>query len=149
MGQKILRMSRQFFNAMLETGERNYRVINGLPADAVMIGISDQFYFSTDEIAVKFESEEWPEITPGDAIPVMDLRIDTIQPTSQPTFTAYGYPVSPEVAKAMEASLAKDEQEPALAVVEAAKQLGQFYAEISKPKDEPASEPPVRFREFT
>ncbi len=84
MGHKILRMSRQFFNALLETGERHYRVIDGLPADTVMTGISEQFYFSTDAIAVKFESEEWPEITPGAAIPVMDLRIDTIQPASEP-----------------------------------------------------------------
>jgi hypothetical protein len=81
MGRRIIRFSRDLFTQMLQNGERHYTITDGLPADARMVGISEHFYFATDEVAVMFESAEWSEMThPLALVPVFTA----IEPASEP-----------------------------------------------------------------
>lgn len=83
MGHKIMRMSRDFFRGMFDEGEHNYKVVgNPLPSDTVIIDISPYMFFATDDLAIKLESAEWPEVPPGVATPIVDdVTMQRIEPT--------------------------------------------------------------------
>lgn len=79
MGQKIVRMHRDFFVELWKEGERHYRVIeDALPEDTKIISISEDFFFSTNCIGIMFESSEWPDVPPGCAVPIIEPRFQTI-----------------------------------------------------------------------
>lgn len=72
MGRKIMRMSRDFFRGLFDEGEHHYRVIgNPLPPDTAIVDISPHVFFAADDLAIKLESAEWPEVAAGDPLPLV------------------------------------------------------------------------------
>ena len=84
MGQRLLRMNRDFFRDIFDAGEKHYRVIkDALPANTIIRDVSMHVCFSTDDIVFKIESPDWPEVPPGNAIPFIEPILQTIdQPKS-------------------------------------------------------------------
>jgi hypothetical protein len=63
MGQRLLRITSCFLRGILEDGERNYIVEDGLPADTRIVNA--QFDISRRETIFVLESAEWPEVLEG------------------------------------------------------------------------------------
>ena len=81
MGYRIVRMTGEFFEQMFaegytmptREGER-LRTTKGLPLGARLVSVSNQLYFTTNEIALKFSHPSWDDVPPGHAIP--ELRVE-------------------------------------------------------------------------
>lgn len=59
---KILRVSRAMLADLFrQDATRQLIIMDGLPADARLVAISETAYFDSDDVALKFESAEWPE----------------------------------------------------------------------------------------
>jgi hypothetical protein len=78
MGQRIVRMSGQFFADMFGAGKRSYEVIeNPIPADARIVNARVAFpsFEGTGDLEVLLKSSEWPDAPEGEriaeVIPVM------------------------------------------------------------------------------
>lgn len=76
MGQRIVRMTTDLFQEIMTEGwvipnrsDESVRCVRGLPSGAQLVGVSNQFFFTTGDIALKFEHESWPEIPYGQVIP--------------------------------------------------------------------------------
>ncbi len=79
MGRRIVRIHRDFFAQLWKEGERHYQVIeDALPADARVVNISEDFFFSTNCIGIMFESAEWQDVPDGQAIQIIEPRFRTI-----------------------------------------------------------------------
>jgi hypothetical protein len=71
----ILRVSTEALAALFSLdGSRKIR-LEGMPADAKIVGVSGDAGFYSDIIAFKVESQEFPEIEPFAAIPYMELKV--------------------------------------------------------------------------
>jgi hypothetical protein len=71
---KILRVTRMLLTAIFQQNRsRQFVIVNGLPHDAELVGISEHADFSTGGVALKFRSDEWEEVPEGHAIP--EVRI--------------------------------------------------------------------------
>lgn len=83
MGQKILRVSNELLVEMFRLDQRGDDTrywIEGMPADASIVGVSDQIYFDRNAIAFKVESAEFPEVRAGEAIPELNLLTGQVIP---------------------------------------------------------------------
>lgn len=59
---KILRVTRALLADLFrQDAKRQLIIANGLPADAQLVGVSEHTFFNSDDIALKFESDDWPE----------------------------------------------------------------------------------------
>ncbi len=123
MGQRILILSKHFFVDYFGPGDKPAHEIikDGLPADTEITNV--MLGLPHNDLIIKLQSACWDGPQDGEQIPHLDLQFKRHYKPKD----SYGILVSDDVAK----------------------QLGKFYAEISKPKDESAGEPPVRFREWT
>jgi hypothetical protein len=71
MGQRIVRMSGQFFADMFGTGKRSYEVVeNPIPIDAKIVNARVAFPYlaGTGDLEVLLESAEWPDTPEGKPI---------------------------------------------------------------------------------
>lgn len=76
---KIVRVSSEFLTQLLtQHARRQVIVISGIPSDAKLLAVDDKVYFSTGEVALKFESECWPEVPEGHAIEEFELQSTTV-----------------------------------------------------------------------
>lgn len=76
---KILRVSRQLLASMfMQWPNRQVVVMDGLPDDAQLVGISEDAYFQEDAVLLKFESAEWPEVPEGHHVEEFRLEVSTI-----------------------------------------------------------------------
>jgi len=77
MGQRILRISREFLLQMFLPGERHYEVIfEALPADTKII---EPVLLNSDESGFLLESAEWP-----DGLSTICPQLRLIDPASKP-----------------------------------------------------------------
>ncbi len=60
MGQRIIRVSGELIRQVLK-----------LPDDCRVTGLSEHLFFASDEWAIRFESPEFPDVPPGNLIPVV------------------------------------------------------------------------------
>lgn len=76
---KIVRVSRELLaDVFKQSARRQVIVVQGLPEDAKMVGISEECYCQYDQIALKFESEQWPEVPPGHNLEEIDLQVSAV-----------------------------------------------------------------------
>ena len=76
---KILRVSRELLADIFKQNlKRQVVIVEGLPEDARLVGISDQDRFTFDVVSLKFESDEWPEVPEGRPIDEIKLMARTI-----------------------------------------------------------------------
>lgn len=87
MGYRIVRLDRTVFEQWFVEGftlptsdDLRIRVTKGLPEGARLDAISDQVFFNTHEIALRFYHPDWPE-EPGVAIPEARVEI-TLEATA-------------------------------------------------------------------
>jgi len=100
MGKRIVRMSCELFTRFFiqgntfpaKDGER-LRVVEGLPPDARLEAVSGELYFAYDQIALRFESAEWPDVPPGDAVPEIVVRYEVETLASLPAADQCDAPV--------------------------------------------------------
>jgi hypothetical protein len=85
MGLRIVRISREFFNAFLTEGRQwpskngmVLKCVQGLPEGARLVGISEMIYFDSNDIALKYEHESWPEVAKFDAIPYLKVEFSEV-----------------------------------------------------------------------
>ncbi len=77
MGKRILIISKQLVMEILKPGERHYEIINdGLPADTEIVNV--MLTFPQNDLALKLQSSEWPEIPDGHPIPYLDTRLKSL-----------------------------------------------------------------------
>src|SRR5687768_5918508 len=82
---KILNVSPEFLVALLQIDGTRLVEFEGMPADAKIVNVSDQYRFGLGWISFKVESETFPEIHDGQAIPEMDgLRCTTFAVDEKP-----------------------------------------------------------------
>lgn len=55
--------------------------IEGMPADAKIVGVSDQLRFDRDQLAFKIESESFPEVPVDGSIPELELQCSEVYDT--------------------------------------------------------------------
>jgi hypothetical protein len=75
---KILNVSPEYLVTLLQQdGTRRVR-IEGMPADAKIVNVSDQYKFNCGWISFMVESDTFPEVKDGRAIPEMDPLSATV-----------------------------------------------------------------------
>lgn len=75
----VMRVSRSLLADLFKQDpRRQVVVVEGLPEDARLVGLSEQAYFDTDQIALKFESDRWPEVPHGQRIPEVAMVARTV-----------------------------------------------------------------------
>lgn len=75
MGVRICRISRKELAALFVDGSKwpDVTVVNGVPADAVCVGISSDLYHDQDMVAIKFEHPSFKEARKGASLPVLSV----------------------------------------------------------------------------
>lgn len=72
---KVLYIADEALVALLSLdGTRRVRV-EGMPADAKIVGYSSHLFFHRDALALKVQSETFPEVAPYDALPTLELKV--------------------------------------------------------------------------
>ena len=72
---RIIRVSRKFLVDIFSQGPRSQILVAcDMPYDAKLVGVSDQLFFDSDDIALKFESHEFAPVPKDGAIPVITFE---------------------------------------------------------------------------
>ena len=80
---KIMSIDRECFAGLFRQQDRQL-IFEGLPDDAMVVGISEHVFFDRDLIAIKFESATFPEVEEGHAAPELQItvrEVDLLSPT--------------------------------------------------------------------
>jgi hypothetical protein len=62
---RIMRVPRALLGELFKQNKHRHFVFTGLPADAKLLSVSDDHFFETDDVALKFESDSFAECTPS------------------------------------------------------------------------------------
>ena len=77
---RLLRCTNELLAHMFSLDWSKLIKIEGLPADARIVGVSDQLFFNSNEVAFKVESEEFAFVESGNAIPELHLNCSVSTP---------------------------------------------------------------------
>lgn len=79
---KILNITPDLLVALLSIDNRRRQyVIEGMPADARIVNVSDQVGFDRDLISFRVESATFPDVPVGERIPLLELSVRAMQRT--------------------------------------------------------------------
>jgi hypothetical protein len=90
---RILRLSSPLLVALLSLDGSKRIKITGMPADAKIVGMSQDQFFLTDQYALKIESETFEKVPHGVGIPEMVLECSEIREQGIPAVTRTEYMV--------------------------------------------------------
>ena len=82
---KILNISRELFLDLFRRDDGRQLYFEGMPADASLIGISDQVRFDRGDVSLMIQSETFPEVAPMSIFPELVITVREKKPDAPKT----------------------------------------------------------------